>query len=530
MIAKVTLNHKENAYSDQFQGLISKVPLHLLMPDDFIANEVKDTKITSKTYYYFKNDAINNESLLNFLRLEVNKFQVFQRGEDTALYCDKDHQYIFANTNYRDVVKKLYITPEDYSYSLVFRTAEYHSYIELKDLVTNHTLTFGVAPKQKGSMYSDLYIRNDSYYTPKYSTGDKFLKNGEYNPHFNKGSISITFPLNKEKAKQLIANIQKHNAKFHSESHKYDFLGYFGKNCADFAYDIIESVGIDPTINHYFKTDELDLRDQGVMYHVWKDLGTFKYAWNMPKEFIDTVSNFITGSDFDRVSESMLSKLGYYNIFTHSVSSLIPAAYRGDVSKIRESVEKINIANFAGETPLHIALQNGNFDFADLLFALGADVNLKDAKGQAALHVIAAQKTSEIKNNILKSLCKLGNDVNAADNINIKTPLTNAVLSDDPEAVKILIECGANVSYVNENKDNIINIAVLAGKFKTINLLHSKDQNLIYYDNLEHQIPICEIAKQSNPNIIINGFDELWSSFDQSNCKQHSDLYSHLDL
>lgn len=531
----------DKATANQFEKLILSQRLYSMgntvyrgyLEENFKLEPTYDLKYPNKAYYFLPSIEVvksYNPELFSFLKNANYLYIPFQRSSDTVLQFNKKTQLIFQNTSCTDAITYLKSNPEVFTHTLSIKTAEYHTYFELKDLSNNHTLSIGAAPKLKGSKLDYINLRNDSYYDPKYHIGHNLIHPNHLNPHFNKGSIAITFPITTENATKVLDLVRVYNNDFQNSDHRFDITGHIGHNCADIVNKIMNEIGIEGKISDYYKTDELDLRDQGIMYLLWSDLGTIKFAYHMPYHFFDNLAYASCGKGIDQLSEYWGSKLGYYSIFNHPISPLIPAAYNGDVSKIEENINHKNVANFAGETPLHIALQNGNFDFADKLLTLKADINLRDAKGQTPLNLAAGQKPSVMKNKILKDLCKLSSNVNAADNINIKTPLANAVLSDDPEAVGILIECGANVSYVNGNKDNIIDIAVFAGKFKTINLLHSKDANLIYHDNLEHQIPICEIAKQPDPNAIIDGFDELWSAYDQSNCKNHSQLNAHLDL
>ncbi len=535
----------DNATIQQLEKLLLAARLYNLrneitrefLEENFKLEPTYDLKYPNKVYYillHIEDIISSNPSLTNFLKNSIsiknNLYKPFQRGEDTVLQFNKNTQIVFKNTPFKDAINYLLPNPEKFTHTLSIKTAEYHTYFELANTLTNQTLTIGGAPKLKGSKFDYIGLRNDSYYDPKYHSGHKSIHPHNLNPHFNKGSIAIKFAIKKEEALSVLDRIKTYDQDFKNSTLWFDISGNLGNNCADISNSIMNELGIQGKISDYYKIDELDLRDQGIMYLVWSDLGTIKFAYYMPHHFIDHLSYLFFGKGIDHVSEYLGSKLGYYSLFAHPISPLIPAAYNGDESKIKDNTDKINVANFAGETPLHIALQNSHFEFASKLIFVGAHLQSKDAKGLTLLHIVAALEPSENKNLILKNLSYYIDDINSADYTKSTIPLTNAVLADDPEAVRILLTFKANASYINTNDDSIIDIALFNGKFKTINLIHEQDPNLIYRDNQEHQIPICIIAAQPNPSEILSDFENLWAKYDQSNCKDTRELHSHIDI
>jgi Ankyrin repeats (many copies) len=492
------------------------------LPREFLEENFKltptyDQKYPNKAYYFLPSvEATKSSSpeLISFLKNDF--YRVLQRGADTVLQFKKKTQLIFQNTSYQDVIN-LQKQPEKFTHTFSIKTAEYHTYIELKDLSNNNTISIGGAPKLKGSKLGYIGLRNDSYYGIKYHVGHKSIHPNHLNPHFNKGSISITFPITTESANKALDLAKTYNNDFKSSEHWFDITGHTGNNCADIANKIMNEIGIEGKINDYYKTDELDLRDQGIMYLVWSDLGTIKFAYYMPYHFIDNLAYTFFGKGLDQLLE-------YYNISPHPIPQLIPAA---DMFKY---TNLINTSTLAGNTPLHIAIENNNLDFAMRLIASGADINVENSKGESILHLLAKLPARKVKHDFLKALSKISKHINDEDIVNHTTPLTNAVISDDPRTVEILLENGANASYVNANQDNLANIAIYHQKFKSLNLLHKQDSTLIYHDNLEHQIPICEIAKQIEPNSIIENFDEIWANYDQALCKDYSALNAILEL
>ena len=85
----------------------------------------------------------------------------------------------------------------------------------------------------------------------------------------------------------------------------------------------------------------------------------------------------------------------------------------------------------AGNTPLSIAVQNGNFPIAEYFIQLGADPFYKDRNGSSLLHIASFRG----KTDLLQLLIKKGVAVDARDNFDW-TPLLLASTFGNQEAVK----------------------------------------------------------------------------------------------
>ena len=115
------------------------------------------------------------------------------------------------------------------------------------------------------------------------------------------------------------------------------------------------------------------------------------------------------------------------------------------------NISYLNLKNKSTWTPLHIACYRGNYEFAQYLVNLGADIDIKDSDG--------------------------------------KTPLFYAVQSSSEKIIKFLILSGAN----KDIKDKKNNIAIQYSKDKSIyNILESK--------NIFRQAFKCETDYQSLKN------------------------------
>ena len=110
------------------------------------------------------------------------------------------------------------------------------------------------------------------------------------------------------------------------------------------------------------------------------------------------------------------------------------------------------------QTPLHVAVQSAYF--TDALIAARADVNLKDFRGETPLHL--ATLTQSIP--AINALIAAGADINAKS-INGNTPLhviaeLDSILPPNPEVSQILIKAGANANAKNNNGDTPLHLAV----------------------------------------------------------------------
>ena len=103
----------------------------------------------------------------------------------------------------------------------------------------------------------------------------------------------------------------------------------------------------------------------------------------------------------------------------------------------------LDIYNNLKQTPLHLAVITGQALIVGKLTTAGANVNLPDRNGQTPAHLACQRSNIEC----IEELFKGANVVDLElRNFNGFTPLHQAVFASCPEAVRCLVNHGANVN------------------------------------------------------------------------------------
>ncbi|KAF8247110.1 hypothetical protein K440DRAFT_661597 [Wilcoxina mikolae CBS 423.85] len=114
----------------------------------------------------------------------------------------------------------------------------------------------------------------------------------------------------------------------------------------------------------------------------------------------------------------------------------------------------VDVTNYEGQTPLLLAFIAGSFDFSITLLDHGASASKADHKGDTPFHWLHSFNTSQMRT-LADALLKQNADVNAISSRQLwykcyhmifprGTPLHRAVERNKPEAVKILLDSGAD--------------------------------------------------------------------------------------
>jgi ankyrin repeat protein len=128
---------------------------------------------------------------------------------------------------------------------------------------------------------------------------------------------------------------------------------------------------------------------------------------------------------------------------------------------------RVDDANVAGETALLAAARRGHADAVSLLLAAGARIDRANAAGETALHVAGLAGDA-------RSLIALTDRNRAAIDVRDRagrTPLMAAAEAGKNEAVRILIDAGADRSVRSNRGETAETLAAARGHTAVVSLL-----------------------------------------------------------
>ena len=157
------------------------------------------------------------------------------------------------------------------------------------------------------------------------------------------------------------------------------------------------------------------------------------------------------------------------NIANADGDTCLHVAVRQDRSKavlqaITDHGADVNATNKYKRTALMIACKMGNADAMDVLLNAGSDHKIADVNGATWIHHAL---TGNCKKEILQTIIKHGADVNAT-NKNNKTALMIAFRTRNVDAVKVLLDAGANPNIADANGNTCLLNAVSLGCSKEV--------------------------------------------------------------
>lgn len=135
--------------------------------------------------------------------------------------------------------------------------------------------------------------------------------------------------------------------------------------------------------------------------------------------------------------------------------------------KLIEAGANVNTKGDYGETPLTLALANGNVTLTTRLLKAGADPKATRWNGETALMIAAGAGSVEE----VKLLLDAGLDVNAAENEKGQNAVMWAAAEGHPAVVDLLIQRGANVNAATKSGFTALAFATMKNDSASIRLL-----------------------------------------------------------
>jgi ankyrin repeat protein len=157
----------------------------------------------------------------------------------------------------------------------------------------------------------------------------------------------------------------------------------------------------------------------------------------------------------------------------YAVSEMV--SYNSDVIRcLVELGADIHQGNRCGETPLHLAVENGKLEMLKYFDERGANFDLQNANGCSLLHCAAKETNLEIVEYVAKRCV----NIDAVDSKG-ETPVMYAAHKGSLSIVKYLIDVkNANAYMRNKNGDTLLHCAVRSGQQKLVSYLFHRYRKL----------------------------------------------------
>jgi hypothetical protein len=440
-------------------------------------------------------------SNVTYLDFSGNQYTSLQDSDAklniVTVKLDKNHLIIINNADLRTVRKEFLGDKTEYTHSVTFKNAEFHGYLHFKNLLTCAEFFPGTSVREFGKWFGGSIIRNDRVYDSKYYRHNVFIKGG-LNPVQDKASVGIEVLITQEqleKAREVLAELLESFTKSASAAqylhdqeaytvvkgahyvvnrlvNDENFYNFFYNNCHHSVYRLYKELGFKGHYLHFVRADHLDIRDVGVLH-------SLSLAHGIPTALMSTEHvHDLKDQGVVKKINKLLSKGDDLSYITKESLS------------IPENLERANQQDENGDNALHLALKRNEVEKAELLIDAGIDVNVPNKRGEIALHLAAGMKPSAEKLKLLEKIITSTLDIDAKDLFADNTPLSFAVRSDDAEAIKLLVQNGADLHFINSTHEKLSNIAAEYSAKNAAKVLQELEPEIMHFDNLTRQIPI----------------------------------------
>ena len=216
------------------------------------------------------------------------------------------------------------------------------------------------------------------------------------------------------------------------------------------------------------------------------------HSKNLPPT--DLCRNYMAQEPF----RSKSKKEGVNTISRIGNTPLILALRDGNMEKVKALIAEgadINLCDLYGRPPLFHALSKRIVDMMmiEFLVSKGADVNLHPTNGNTPLQEAIRKKGK----GIAEFLINHGADVNVPPGSKI-VPLNEAIISKNNELIKLLLEKGANVNVHNNRSRTPLSLAVKSGRLELAEVLIAKGADIDACDRIGDSLLSWCLARGKN--------------------------------
>ncbi|KAH7262394.1 ankyrin repeat-containing domain protein [Fusarium tricinctum] len=156
----------------------------------------------------------------------------------------------------------------------------------------------------------------------------------------------------------------------------------------------------------------------------------------------------------------------------------------------------INLVDYDGQTPLHVAIQNSRWSTATKLVHAGADLEVRLPDGKTALHLAIALRNQEFTQVLISR------GANVDRKLREHTPLTMAISSRCTFITAALLDSGANPNLPSRNGNTPLLAATVTGQDETVRYLIAHGADPAAIQGRSGYSPMHMAAHKDKPHIL----------------------------
>ncbi|KAH6579413.1 hypothetical protein BSLG_010535 [Batrachochytrium salamandrivorans] len=142
-----------------------------------------------------------------------------------------------------------------------------------------------------------------------------------------------------------------------------------------------------------------------------------------------------------------------------------------DTPSLSTSLEEygymVDVPDYDGRTPLHVAASEGQRDCVEILLRHGANVHVRDNFGQSSLFDAVSAGHSEVVSLLRKAGAHFATD----EQSEVAWLLSKSTIKGDVLRVRMLIECGADLSIATQDGRTALHLAVSRNHIAIVQLI-----------------------------------------------------------
>ncbi|KAM6525460.1 hypothetical protein FALCPG4_011002 [Fusarium falciforme] len=156
----------------------------------------------------------------------------------------------------------------------------------------------------------------------------------------------------------------------------------------------------------------------------------------------------------------------------------------------------LNLVDYEGHTPLHLAIQNGRWGAATRLVQAGADLEVRLPDGKTALHLAISMRNQEFTQVLVSR------GANVDRKLREHTPLTMAISSRCTPITAVLLDSGANPNGSSRNGNTPLLAAAATGHDESVRYLLAKGADPSVTQGQSGYSPMHMAAHKDKPYVL----------------------------